>query len=123
MRRRLPRPRGSRPLPPRRRRTAGDRCNTNAKWRASSRRGRWPRRSSGREDADMATHTIRITVNGTPYERQVESRLLLVHFLRDQLRLTGTHIGCDTTHCGACTVLLDGEPVKSCTILTVQADG
>jgi carbon-monoxide dehydrogenase small subunit len=71
----------------------------------------------------MATHTIRITINGTPYERQVESRLLLVHFLRDQLRLTGTHIGCDTTHCGACTVLVDGEPVKSCTVLAVQTDG
>jgi len=71
----------------------------------------------------MATHTIRVTVNGTPHEAKVESRLLLVHFLREQLRLTGTHIGCDTTHCGACTVLLDGEPVKSCTVLAVQADG
>jgi carbon-monoxide dehydrogenase small subunit len=54
---------------------------------------------------------------------QVDSRLLLVHLLRENLRLTGTHIGCDTTHCGACTVLLDGEPVKSCTVLAVQADG
>ena len=71
----------------------------------------------------MATHTIRITINGAPYERPVESRLLLVHLLRDQLRLTGTHIGCDTTHCGACTVIIDGEPVKSCTVLAVQADG
>jgi carbon-monoxide dehydrogenase small subunit len=71
----------------------------------------------------MATHTIKVTVNGTPHEASVESRLLLVHFLRDQLRLTGTHIGCDTTHCGACTVLVDGEPVKSCTLLAVQADG
>jgi len=71
----------------------------------------------------MAMHTIRVTVNGTPYEKQVESRLLLVHFLRDQLRLTGTHIGCDTTHCGACTVLLDDRPVKSCTLFTVQANG
>jgi carbon-monoxide dehydrogenase small subunit len=71
----------------------------------------------------MATHTIKVTVNGTAHEATVESRLLLVHFLRDQLRLTGTHIGCDTTHCGACTVLVDGEPVKSCTVLTVQADG
>ena len=71
----------------------------------------------------MATHTIRVTINGTPYERAVESRLLLVHFLRDHLRLTGTHIGCDTTHCGACTVIVDGEPVKSCTVLAVQADG
>ena len=71
----------------------------------------------------MATHTIKVTVNGTVHEATVESRLLLVHFLRDELRLTGTHIGCDTTHCGACTVLVDGEPVKSCTVLTVQADG
>ena len=71
----------------------------------------------------MATHDIRITVNGEPREAAVESRLLLVHWLRDVLRLTGTHIGCDTTHCGACTVLLDGEPVKSCTVLAVQADG
>ena len=71
----------------------------------------------------MATHDIRVTVNGTAYDAQVESRLLLVHLLRDVLRLTGTHIGCDTTHCGACTVLLDGQPVKSCTVLAVQADG
>jgi carbon-monoxide dehydrogenase small subunit len=71
----------------------------------------------------MATHTITLTVNGTPHTAQVESRLLLVHLLREVLRLTGTHIGCDTTHCGACTILLDGEPVKSCTVLAVQADG
>ncbi len=71
----------------------------------------------------MAKHKIRVTVNGTGQEAEVESRLLLVHFLRDVLRLTGTHIGCDTTHCGACTVLLDGIPVKSCTVLAVQADG
>jgi len=71
----------------------------------------------------MAKHKIRVTVNGTASEAEVESRLLLVHFIRDVLRLTGTHIGCDTTHCGACTVLLDGEPVKSCTVLAVQADG
>jgi carbon-monoxide dehydrogenase small subunit len=69
----------------------------------------------------MATHTIRVTVNGTPQERQVDSRLLLVHFLRDELRLTGTHIGCDTAHCGACTVMLNQEPVKSCTVL--EKDG
>ena len=71
----------------------------------------------------MATHTITLTVNGTPHTAEVESRLLLVHLLREVLRLTGTHIGCDTTHCGACTILLDGEPVKSCTVLAVQADG
>jgi carbon-monoxide dehydrogenase small subunit len=69
------------------------------------------------------THKIRVTVNGAPREAEVESRLLLVHFLRDVLRLTGTHVGCDTTHCGACTVLLDGAPVKSCTVLAVQAHG
>ena len=67
--------------------------------------------------------TINVTVNGTAREAEVDSRLLLVHFVRDVLRLTGTHIGCDTTHCGACTVLLDGAPVKSCTVLAVQANG
>ncbi len=71
----------------------------------------------------MARHDIKVTVNGVEHGAQVESRLLLVHLLRENLRLTGTHIGCDTTHCGACTVLLDGEPVKSCTVLAVQADG
>jgi carbon-monoxide dehydrogenase small subunit len=71
----------------------------------------------------MSTHQIKVRVNGEAREGQVESRLLLVHFLREMLRLTGTHIGCDTTHCGACTVLLDGRPVKSCTVLAVQADG
>jgi len=71
----------------------------------------------------MSRHRIRVTVNGTAQEVEVESRLLLVHLLRESLRLTGTHIGCDTTHCGACTVLLDGQPVKSCTVLAVQADG
>ncbi|MFQ5549535.1 MAG: (2Fe-2S)-binding protein [Woeseia sp.] len=71
----------------------------------------------------MAKHKIHVTVNGTAHEAEVESRLLLVHLIRDVLRLTGTHIGCDTTHCGACTLLLDGEPVKSCTVLAVQADG
>ncbi len=71
----------------------------------------------------MATHNSHVTVNGTGHEGDVDSRLLLVHYVRDVLRLTGTHIGCDTTHCGACTLLLDGEPVKSCTVLAVQADG
>ncbi|HSA90938.1 MAG TPA: (2Fe-2S)-binding protein [Burkholderiales bacterium] len=68
-------------------------------------------------------HRISVTVNGTAREAEVESRLLLVHFIRENLRLTGTHIGCDTSHCGVCTVLLDGQPVKSCTLLAVQADG
>jgi aerobic carbon-monoxide dehydrogenase small subunit len=71
----------------------------------------------------MSTHTITVTVNGQPHTASVESRLLLVHFIRETLRLTGTHIGCDTTHCGACTVLLDDRPVKSCTLFAVQADG
>jgi carbon-monoxide dehydrogenase small subunit len=68
-------------------------------------------------------HRISVTVNGAAREAEVESRLLLVHFLRENLRLTGTHVGCDTSHCGVCTVQLDGEPVKSCTVLAVQADG
>ena len=66
---------------------------------------------------------ITVTVNGEKRSAEVEPRLLLVHFLREKLRLTGTHIGCDTTHCGACTVLVEGTPVKSCTMLAVQADG
>jgi carbon-monoxide dehydrogenase small subunit len=71
----------------------------------------------------MKTHHIKLTINGQPVEADVEPRLLLVHFLRENLNLTGTHIGCDTTSCGACTVHLNGKPVKSCTILAVQADG
>ena len=71
----------------------------------------------------MAKHHINVTVNGTAHAAEVESRLLLVHFIRENLRLTGTHIGCDTSHCGACTVLLDGRPVKSCTMFAVQAHG
>jgi carbon-monoxide dehydrogenase small subunit len=66
---------------------------------------------------------IQLTVNGERHEAEVEPRLLLVHLLRDVLRLTGTHIGCDTTHCGACTVLLEDRPVKSCTVFAVQAHG
>src|SRR4029079_8289808 len=65
----------------------------------------------------------KVKINGTEQKTEVESRLLLVHLLREKLSMTGTHIGCDTTHCGACTVLLDGVPVKSCTVLAVQADG
>ena len=71
----------------------------------------------------MSTVPVRLTVNGQPHEVEVEARLLLVHLLRDTLGLTGTHVGCDTTNCGACTVHLDGEAVKSCTVLAVQADG
>ena len=66
---------------------------------------------------------VAITVNGRLRKAHVEPRTLLVHFLREHLNLTGTHIGCDTTHCGACTILLDGRPVKSCTVFAVQAHG
>jgi carbon-monoxide dehydrogenase small subunit len=66
---------------------------------------------------------VQLTVNGSPQQHDIEPRLLLVQYLRDVLGLTGTNIGCDTTSCGACTVLLDGESVKSCTVLTVAADG
>ena len=66
---------------------------------------------------------VNVTVNGESRQAEVEPRLLLVHYLRDNLGLTGTHIGCDTSNCGACTVLLDGESVKSCTVLAAQADG
>ena len=66
---------------------------------------------------------IAVTVNGTVHEAEVEPRTLLVYFLREQLGMKGTNVGCDTTSCGACTVLLDGESVKSCTVLAVQADG
>ena len=69
------------------------------------------------------TRTVTATVNGTARSADVETRLLLVHFLRETLGLTGTHIGCDTSSCGACTVLLDGTPVKSCAVLAVQAEG
>ncbi len=66
---------------------------------------------------------IKVNINGREYEREVEPRTLLVHFLREELGLTGTHIGCETTVCGACTVMLEGRTVKSCTVLAVQADG
>ena len=71
----------------------------------------------------MSTQHVSITVNGEAHEADVEPRLLLVHFLRDSLGLTGTHVGCDTSNCGACTVHVDGESAKSCTMLAVQADG
>ena len=67
--------------------------------------------------------TVHVTVNGQARSAEVEARLLLVHFVRENLGLTGTHIGCDTSNCGACTVILDGQNVKSCTLLAVQADG
>jgi carbon-monoxide dehydrogenase small subunit len=71
----------------------------------------------------MGKQKIRVKVNGSDMEADVEPRLLLVHCIRDVFGLTGTHIGCDTTHCGACTVHLDGKPIKSCTLFAVQADG
>ena len=71
----------------------------------------------------MATHKITVTVNGTPREAQVESRLLLVHLLREVFRITGTHIGCDTSNCGSCVVGFDQRPVKACTVLAAMADG
>jgi aerobic-type carbon monoxide dehydrogenase small subunit (CoxS/CutS family) len=71
----------------------------------------------------VAKKTISVEVNGTTYEREVEARRLLVHFIRDDLDLTGTHVGCDTGNCGACSVILDGTLLKSCMILAIQADG
>jgi aerobic carbon-monoxide dehydrogenase small subunit len=71
----------------------------------------------------MAHHRVSLSVNGATYENEVEDRLLLVHYIRDYLHLTGTHIGCDTTQCGACTILMNGDAVKSCTIFAVQAEG
>ena len=71
----------------------------------------------------MSRHTVRVTINGQARESEVEARLLLSDFLRHELDLTGTHVGCEHGVCGACTVLLDGEPVRSCLVLAVQADG
>src|SRR5207245_1039679 len=79
-------------------------------------------RNAGRERRSSLTH-VSLTVNGVPRQADVEPRQLLVYFLRETLGLTGTNVGCDTSSCGACTVLLDGESVKSCTLLAVQADG
>jgi carbon-monoxide dehydrogenase small subunit len=71
----------------------------------------------------MTKAPVNVTVNGVEHSSEIEPRLLLVHYLRETLRLTGTHIGCDTSHCGACTVVMDGRAVKSCTVFAVQADG
>jgi aerobic carbon-monoxide dehydrogenase small subunit len=71
----------------------------------------------------VSDHTIDVTVNGERYEREVEARKLLVHFIRDDLDLTGTHVGCDTGNCGACSVIVDGTLLKSCMMLAIQADG
>jgi len=78
---------------------------------------------NGAHRAVETSKTIAVKVNGTTYEREVESRRLLVHLIRDDLDLTGTHVGCDTGNCGACSVILDGTLVKSCMLLAVQADG
>ena len=71
----------------------------------------------------MSKHSVTIEINGSNFTREVDSRLLLVHFLRENLQMTGTHIGCDTSNCGACTVLMDGRSIKTCTVYTVQANG
>ena len=71
----------------------------------------------------MSKHTVTIEINSSSFTREVDSRLLLVHFLRENLQMTGTHIGCDTSNCGACTVLMDGRSIKTCTVYTVQANG
>ncbi len=73
--------------------------------------------------AVSTSRSITVTINGTTYEREVEARKLLIHFIRDDLDLTGSHIGCDTGNCGACSVIVDGTLVKSCMMLAVQADG
>jgi carbon-monoxide dehydrogenase small subunit len=81
------------------------------------------KRSIGKVPEPSLKHHLRVKINGVDHEADVESRLLLVHFIRDVLNLTGTHIGCDTSNCGACTVILNGKSVKSCTIFAVQANG
>ena len=71
----------------------------------------------------MSKHTVSIDINGTNVTKEIDSRMLLVHFIREELQMTGTHIGCDTSSCGACTILMNGRSVKSCTLYTVQANG
>ena len=71
----------------------------------------------------MSKHTVSIDINGTTVTKEVDSRMLLVHFIREELQMTGTHFGCDTSSCGACTILMNGRSVKSCTLYTVQANG
>ena len=71
----------------------------------------------------MSKHTVNIEINGSTVSREVDSRMLLIHFLREELQMTGTHIGCDTSSCGACTILMDGRSIKSCTLFKVQANG
>ena len=71
----------------------------------------------------MSKHTVNVEINGLNITREVDSRMLLIHFLREELQMTGNHIGCDTSSCGACTVLMDGRSIKSCTLFTIQANG
>ena len=71
----------------------------------------------------MSKHNVSIDINGTTVTKEIDSRMLLVHFIREELQMTGTHIGCDTSSCGACTILMNGRSVKSCTLYTVQANG
>jgi len=71
----------------------------------------------------MSKHSVSIDINGKTVNKEVDSRMLLVHFIREELQMTGTHIGCDTSSCGACTILMNGRSVKSCTLYTVQANG
>src|SRR5256712_11409545 len=99
------------------------RPTTAATWRRSSPYARSPRPREGRSLDAGSRKTITIDVNGEQYEREVDARRLLIHFIRDDLDLTGSHIGCDTGNCGACSVLVDGTLVKSCMLLAVQADG
>ncbi len=80
-------------------------------------------KTPGLEMSKTRLHSIKLTVNGKKFEAEVEPRLLLVHLIRDTLALTGTHVGCDTTNCGACTILYNGKTLKSCTMFSVQADG
>ncbi len=77
----------------------------------------------GHQQEEKNMVSIKLKVNGETYERKVDPRMLLVHFIRDELGLTGTHVGCDTSNCGTCTVIIDGKSVKSCTMFAVQADG
>jgi carbon-monoxide dehydrogenase small subunit len=82
-----------------------------------------PRASKKVKSASAGLRSIKVNINGVDYRREVEPRLLLVHFIRDAAGLTGTHVGCETSNCGACTVIFNGKSVKSCSVLAVQADG
>src|SRR5437667_12229256 len=95
--------------------------NISAIWCARSQYAHYEKRSPALQEVNsMSTHHISVTINETAYEEDVDSRTLLVYWIRDTLRLTGTHIGCDTTSCGACTILVDGKATKSCTMFAVQ---